>query len=174
MENKNTILISAFPCCGKSYCYKNYQNKFIILDSDSSQFSWVKDKNGNNTKTRNPDFPQNYINHIFKNIGQVDFIFISSHEVVRKALQDNKLKYVLVYPEYDCKEEWIKRARDRGSTDNFCEMLNNNWDTFINEMNEITDMKVIKQVISKNDYITLDLLKTLHNYSSFFKAKING
>jgi hypothetical protein len=61
---KQTFVISAFPGCGKSYCYKKYQDRFSILDSDSSEFSWIKDNEGKNTKERNPDFPNNYIDHI--------------------------------------------------------------------------------------------------------------
>lgn len=37
---KPTIVISAFPACGKSYTYKNFNDKpYIMLDSDSSKFS---------------------------------------------------------------------------------------------------------------------------------------
>jgi hypothetical protein len=46
MIRKNTFVISAFPGCGKSYCYNNYQDKLSMLDSDSSEFSWIKDENG--------------------------------------------------------------------------------------------------------------------------------
>ena len=61
----NTKVISAFPACGKSYAYENYQKCFNgILDSDSSEFSWIKDEDGNNRKERNLDFP------IKENIGE--------------------------------------------------------------------------------------------------------
>ena len=63
-----TKIISAFPGTGKSY-YHN-KNKETTLDSDSSNFSWIKDENGNNTTERNPKFPQNYIYHIKENIGK--------------------------------------------------------------------------------------------------------
>ena len=65
-------VISAFPGCGKTTYYKTWwkhkdnvwKDKTVgevILDSDSSEFSWIKDENGNNTKERNQDFPNNYI-----------------------------------------------------------------------------------------------------------------
>lgn len=40
-----TVVISAYPCCGKSYCFEKLGKKYIILDSDFSKFSW---------KTRKP------------------------------------------------------------------------------------------------------------------------
>ena len=37
---KDTKIISAFPACGKTYLFENFKDK-IILDSDSSKFSWI-------------------------------------------------------------------------------------------------------------------------------------
>jgi predicted nucleotidyltransferase len=81
-----TRIISAFPGTGKTYFYN--KNKETTMDSDSSQFSGVKDQNGNNTKERNPNFPKNYIEHIKENIGKYEFILVSSHKEVRNALKD--------------------------------------------------------------------------------------
>ena len=47
--NKNTKIISAYPCCGKTYA-KEYaktlfkEDNYIpkIMDSDSSKFSWIE------------------------------------------------------------------------------------------------------------------------------------
>ena len=88
-----TAVVSAFPACGKTYAYTHFQSRYSMLDSDSSEFSWVKDADGKNTKTRNPDFPMNYIKHIQENIGKVDFIFVSSHLAVRKALEEAGIRY---------------------------------------------------------------------------------
>ena len=99
---KNTKIIAAYPACGKSYFTENVKDYFegenpIVLDSDSSLFSWIYE-NGEKTDKRNPDFPKNYINHIKENIGKADIIFVSSHSVVRKSLGDNKIKFTLVVP----------------------------------------------------------------------------
>ena len=39
-----TVVISAYPCCGKTYCFEKLGKQYIILDSDSSQFSWITTK----------------------------------------------------------------------------------------------------------------------------------
>ena len=132
---KNTKIISAFPGCGKTYCFNKYKDTDIkILDSDSSEFSWLKDKNGNNTKERNPEFPINYINHIKENIGKVDIIFVSSHDLVRKALEDNSINYILVYPILNCKENYIHRYINRGNDISFIDFISKNYDKFIKDM----------------------------------------
>lgn len=142
---KDTKIISAFPGTGKTYCYNKYKNTDIkILDSDSSEFSWIKDKDGNNTKERNPKFPNNYIEHIKENIGKVDIIFVSSHDIVRKALKDNDINYILVYPCVHYKDIYIDRYIKRGNNENFINFIDKNFEKFINEMdNETFPYKII-------------------------------
>ena len=54
---KNTRVISGFPGIGKSYLFNNGKN-ILIIDSDSSNFSWLE------PGVRNPEFPHNYMKHI--------------------------------------------------------------------------------------------------------------
>ena len=126
-----TRIISAFPGTGKSYFYN--ENKSTTIDSDSSEFSWVKDDQGNNTKERNPNFPQNYIEHIKENIGKYDFIFVSSHKEVREALKYNCIFFYLIYPDVNRKEEFVQRYIDRGSPNGFIKLIESNWDEWIKE-----------------------------------------
>lgn len=142
-----TFVISAFPGCGKTHCFKNLNGKGLsILDSDSSEFSWIKDKDGNNTKERNPEFPSNYIKHIKDNIDKVDIIFVSSHEVVRNALIESKISFILIYPYKHCKGEWIERFKSRGNNEAFINFISNNWDSFIEDMDSI-DENIGKQSV---------------------------
>lgn len=136
MTNIKTKIISAFPGCGKTYCFNHMQNQIEggILDSDSSDFSWIKDENGNNTKERNPDFPNNYINHIKENMGKVGVIFVSSHDVVRKALEENNIQYAIIFPDKQLKDMWMERFRQRGNDDKFIKFISDNWDKFLDEI----------------------------------------
>ena len=92
---KKTLIISAFPACGKTFLYKNQEQllfksqdglqiHYSFLDSDSSKFKkydgWEKE----------------YVNHIEENIGKVDFIFISQHDVVLQEIANRGLPFVTV------------------------------------------------------------------------------
>jgi hypothetical protein len=127
---KTTIIISAFPGCGKSHLFRNKGDK-KILDSDSSKF----DKS---------QFPQNYIEHIKSNIGLADMILVSSHKEVRDALVDNGIEFTLVYPNKDIKDEYIQRYIDRGNEDKFVELLKNNWNIWIPELEQQSDCDKIE------------------------------
>lgn len=155
--NKNTKVISAYPCCGKSYIVDNVDYMFrgeeeevLVLDSDSSRFSWLQE---NGEKKRNPDFPNNYIKHIKENIGKVDYIFVSSHADVRKALSKEKIKFTLVVPEKKLLNEWMIRMYNRGNDDAFINLQIDNWDKWLNEIDEEkgTYSKLIK--LGRNEYL---------------------
>jgi hypothetical protein len=143
-------VISAFPACGKSTFYNknsvyvNPNNKLKILDSDSSLFSWIYDENNKKTNVRDPEFPQNYINHIKEQLPLQDYIFVSSHKVVRDALRDNHIHFTLIYPDRSLKDEWLRRFKERGNDDKFIQFQGEHWDEFITEMeNESFPNKII-------------------------------
>lgn len=121
----STKVIAAFPGSGKTFFFNTHSN---CLDSDSSDYSWIKDLEGKNTKERNPDFPGNYIKHIRENLGKVDIIFVSSHGVVRDALVEAGIKFTLVYPNILLKNEYIKRFQERKSPQGFIDLLDRNWE----------------------------------------------
>ena len=156
----NTLIISAYPCCGKTYMYENFKDKYKILDSDSSNFSWIERKRtdaelkeikreweetphllsgdgyinqikNDLIKVRNPEFPNNYIQHIKDNIGKVDIICVSSHLKVRQALTDAGIKFITVYPKEDMLDEWIGRMYRRRSSIKFIEFQIEHWNEFV-------------------------------------------
>jgi hypothetical protein len=117
----NTILVSAFPGTGKTYLTMHNDTGLVISDSDSSRFP--KD-----------NFPANYIEHIKKRIGYVDVILVSSHKEVRDALVKEGLGFSLLYPTKDSKEEFLRRYAERKNTESFIELLNENWDLWLDEL----------------------------------------
>lgn len=126
---KQTRIIAAFPGSGKSTVHAT--GRYSSADSDSSQFSWSVDAAG--VKLRNPDWPANYMAHIKEQIGQVDFIFVSTHKEVRDALLRECLFFYLVYPVADLKEEYVARYRQRNSPQAFITLLDNQFDTWVRE-----------------------------------------
>lgn len=126
----SALVISAFPACGKSTFYELYGDKATILDSDSSNYSWIWE-DGINTGERNPEFPDNYIAHIQAERDNADIIFVSSHVSVRKALQAAGIPYILIYPHISLKDEWIERCINRGNAIDFVKNLDKNWQEWV-------------------------------------------
>ena len=148
-----TKIYSVFPACGKTWlCEHQEELGLKILDSDSSQFSWLIKEieyptygtivNGEmksltcKQKVRHPNFPANYIQHIKQNIGKYDYIFVSSHASVREALDAEGIDFTIVYPSAACFAEWVGRCfiRDkRGETGCNPGVLYDNWTQWISE-----------------------------------------
>lgn len=136
----NAKIYSVFPACGKTWLYEHQEDYDLkILDSDSSQFSWIecRDTFGKKiTKIRNPDFPANYIKHIKENLGNYDCIFVSSHASVREALDAEGIDFTIVYPDMSCKAEWVGRCfiRDKnGESGCGPDIMCDNWEQWILE-----------------------------------------
>lgn len=146
---KNTIIISGFPGVGKSTLFKNKDFDMLsIIDSDSSNFSWLE------PGLRHPEFPENYMEHIKSNIGKVDIILVSSHDVVRKALVKHGIPFTIVYPDKDCKEGYIKNYIARGNDRNFIEFISKNWDSFIDDIDSIDCGLISKTKLEQDQYLS--------------------
>lgn len=112
------IIVSAFPGCGKTTMFNELNGKIKIMDSDSSKFD----------KT---DFPRNYIEHIKENINNVDIMFISSHEDVRNALENEDIDFDLFYPNIDRKVEFLENYVKRRSNREIIMKVDANWKEWI-------------------------------------------
>lgn len=135
-----TKVISGFPGVGKSTLFRDGKGK-SMYDSDSSLYSWIS------AGVRNPEFPANYIERIEASLGCIDYIFVSSHKVVRDALKEAGIEYTLVYPDIESKQEYIGRYISRGSDDAFIDFMYSNWDEFIDEieLEDYPEMIKLKQ-----------------------------
>ena len=160
---RKALIISAFPGMGKSHYFRNnscysFDNELVerpgnrILDSDSSDFSWVKDENGNNTLDRNPEFPENYIRHIKCNLYNKDIIFVSSHKQVREALEREGLDYAIVYPDKKLKYHLLERYEKRGSSQAFIKLMLESFDSFVDQIEEET-FPVLVKINEPNEFI---------------------
>lgn len=143
-----TYIISGFPGIGKTYFKNTFQEPFHdikILDSDSSKFSWSE------PGVRHPDFPNNYIDHIKNNIGKVDIILVSSHEIVRRALERSEINYILIYPDRSLKNEYINRYKNRNSSNSFIQLLDKEWDNFISQCE--SESFPLKIILGENEHL---------------------
>lgn len=151
------MVISAFPGVGKSYIAQN-SNGGKVLDSDSSQFSWLRDKQGHKLldeqgkPIRDPEFLDKYMSHIKDNIDEADIIFVSSHDNVRQALNDEGIPHCIVFPSDNMKDEMLNRYALRGNDAGFINMMKANWANFIEGMKK--DPCPNKVVLKQGQYLS--------------------
>lgn len=135
-----TKIISGFPGVGKSHLGKRSDNEVVVLDLESSNFK------GENRW-------EDYKNAIKNQIGKVDILFVSSHTETRKILSELGVRFYLVYPDRSLKDEYLRRYVERGSSQEFIEMMDKNFDLFIDsiENEEVRCAKI--KLIGENEYL---------------------
>lgn len=124
------FIASVFPGCGKTTFVKDFPD---VADSDSSHFP--KD-----------NFPQNYIKHIRERYLDRKMTLVSSHKVVREALVEARLPFLLIYPARECKEEYVQRYLNRdgfNGGEKFAKLIADNWEVWITECENQTHCKKI-------------------------------
>ena len=152
---KNTLVTSAYTCCGKTYASEHMKD-YDILDVDIRKFKTIKrlpneeeieeerkwwesslhllsvEGHLNQFKQQiisvdNPDIPNNFIQYIKENIGKVDVIFVDSDIRIRQWLNEAKIKFVTVYPWSSCLQEWIGRMYLCDHSDTIIRYRINGW-----------------------------------------------
>ncbi|MBQ8665855.1 MAG: hypothetical protein IJ526_03230 [Lachnospiraceae bacterium] len=136
-----TVIVSAFPGCGKTYMVQNrdkhpiqlYGTKRICIcrDSDSSKYP------------RTSDRYQRYVDDIEDRIGDYDIIFISQQDELRQELQKRNIPFIVVGPNQSpwlnekermlIKQQWFGRFLLRDNShiydiDSWMTSLKENWD----------------------------------------------
>lgn len=123
-----STIICGFSGIGKSTAEQKNRR---ILDFESSGYSNIFE-NGFRVG-RNKDFPKNYIDRLEKLIenNEADYYLLSCHEEVRNELKARGLKYIIVLPYRECKNEYKKRWLKRGSDIDFITKMDKRWDEMI-------------------------------------------
>lgn len=154
----NTMIISAFPGCGKTYLFKNQEQLgYKILDSDSSKFE------------RRDNWEKEYVDHIVDNIGKYDFIFISQHEEVLKELKNRNVQFIVVAPRNDdslsekekrlIKQQWFGRfvLRDNSHIKDlevWIKKLDKNYDEWTNYKHLTQYKPSLCILLNENEYLS--------------------
>lgn len=134
MKEFKAMVICGFPGVGKTSAANNRTN---ICDAESSGFSWVFDpEKPNKPRERNPEFPNNYGAYIAKLASPYgyDVVLASSHKGVREELDRRGIDYVIVVPEKNAKDAYMKRYIERGSNAEFVNLLYENWEAWLDEI----------------------------------------
>jgi hypothetical protein len=134
-------VICGFPGVGKTTLFNKLKHQGILIcDSDSSQF----DKS---------QFPQNYIEHIKQQLAQGFWVLCSTHTVVREALREAGISYVIAAPAHPyLKDQYMQRYRDRGSPEGFINLMSAKFDEFMMDVWE-NDKYGIHYGLGEGEYL---------------------
>lgn len=147
------MIVIGYQGIGKS-TLAGRNNRFIDLESGNFWFYDEETKQ----KVRHGNWYKPYCNiaeHLSK---QGYIVFVSSHEVVRKQLENSSEEIVVCYPDIKLKDEWIeklkKRYEESGLEKDYKALMNakDRYDENIREMsadiysNHLWNELVVKQI----------------------------
>ena len=132
------IIISGFSNIGKSSLNKYKDIKCIDFDTHyfRKEEGWV----------------DMYIECLMALVEKYDFVFITTHGVMLKRLNELGISYYLVYPKRELKEEYRNRAVSRNSPSEFVEGFFSRWDEHISDCEKNTFAKKI--ILSSGEYLS--------------------
>lgn len=143
-----STIICGFSGIGKSTAEQKSRR---ILDFESSGYSNIFE-NGF-VVSRNKDFPKNYIDkleELMKN-DEAHYYLLSCHEDVRNELKARGLKYIIVLPHMEYKNEYLKRWLKRGSDIDFITQMDKRWEVMINSCERDTSPKIY---LDEHEYLS--------------------
>lgn len=163
-----TIIVSCFPGCGKTFLYKNNIFSLKILDLDSSEY------------TEQDNWPQNYFEEIISQSNKFEMILISQHEEILKLLHQNDINFFVVAPNnYEflsprkrtlIKQQWFGRflLRDNSHIINtiglnkWFHILLVNYDKWTS-LEHLTKYKPQKIYLLDNNEYLMDIIPLVYN-----------
>lgn len=170
----NTMIISAFPACGKTYLYENQstldfkylgeEKKFTFCDSDSSQYE------------KTEGWEKRYVDDIELKLGTLDFLFISQHENVLRELNNRDIPFVVISPDNAdwvsasdrqlVKQQWFGRfiLRDNSHIKDFnswLSLLKDNYDKWTS-VEHITKYNPVSFFLLKENQYISDVIEDLY------------
>lgn len=163
-NDKEPIIISAWICAGKTYLTKKYKNiielpsgdyKYILTDEQKAVAN--KESLKSTKRELNPAWPQNYYDAILKEVNSKEHdIILIAPCMPFQEMRDYGIKFMLAYPDPNCKEEYVDRARSRGANEEFVNRIEtkiqSDFEEFLNQPNE-------KIIIQKGEYLEDTLIR---------------
>ena len=161
---KRPIIISAWICAGKTYLTSKYENVTELPSGDykyilSEEQKAVKNKESLKSTKReiNPLWPKNYYDAILEEEKS------GTHEIILIApcmpfqeMRDYGIDFILAYPRPECKEDYKRRAKERGANEEFIKRVDtkieSDFEEFMSQPNE-------KIIIEPGEYLEDALIR---------------
>ena len=153
-------VVVAGPAVGKTYLSKNDQ-RFIDLDEIKAKYKYniTNDENFeknkmNRGKAIHEDSLEYALNILKKEIMTEKIVLLSYNKQILDFVISNNIKYCLVYPNLNSREEYANRMRIRGNNEEFIQAMTNEKDWNLFFMKNSNDTKpAFKIELKEGEYL---------------------
>lgn len=124
------MIICGFAGIGKSYLAKN---QLGVVDLESTPFN------------KDWDTYARVAIHMANN-GYT--VLLSCHKELRDKLKEKKINYLVAIPDKSQKDEYVQRYRDRGNSDDFINMMYDNFEKFVTDIEQSENVLHVPSFLS--------------------------
>ncbi len=174
------LLIMAYMGTGKTELENRYQN---VVDFDFQDYKYIYDesirhlsleqrKGSTNLRTENEDYPNNFITDAVKLLNEGKIVVSPFIGHVYEAYRDfnikekvTDLRVILVCPTGDNFDEYVKRFKDRGNSDEFIARREKEFASLVDLFEQDKDNEKI--VIKKGQFLS----EALEEYGISLESK---
>lgn len=132
------IIVSGFSNIGKSFL--SQKKDINCIDLDTCYFNKIE------------GWINIYVECLLALKEKYNYVLITTHGSVLNELNKRNIDYYLVYPDKKLKEEYQKRAIERGSNEEFIEGFFQKLDTHVNDC--INNKSKYKIVLKSHEYLS--------------------
>lgn len=141
-----TLFIASFPDLS---CFDFSKTSINVGNIDNSDYFF---------NVRDSSYIHSYVNSLKSMAGSCDIVFVPATDSVISSLVSEGIKCIVLYPNIDCKDSFIKDMNDSGVDSSFVSMVSDSWNFIISKLDKHDyDYKF---VMDKEDRV-LDILKVL-------------
>lgn len=130
------LIICGFPGVGKTGAESSATEKknYEFYDMESTPFRWVVGID--HKRVPNPHFPGCYVDDIEASASKYGrkYTMVSSHKEVRDEMKMRGLRYIIVVPERNLRDEYLLRYVARGSDIGLIEQVYDHWDEWLDDI----------------------------------------
>lgn len=169
-----TLVISAFPACGKTYLYEHQNILKFKYHGEEKSFSFCDSDSSHYVKCQG--WEKQYVDDIKARLGTVDFLFVSQHDAVLAELEYQHIPFIVIAPDNSeylsdkekqlIKQQWFGRfvLRDNSHIKNFEEWLSDLMDNYDNwtSVSHLTKCNPVSFFLLKEDQYIADIIADLY------------
>lgn len=147
------MIICGFAGVGKSYIAKRYPS-WVDLESTPFKKNW--------------DLYTDVAMHMDKNGYNV---MLSCHKDVREMLKQKNAEFIVVLPNIKDKNEYIRRYKERGNTNDFIKLFEDSFEKFHSEITEDKDLNIL--LMERGSYLGYYVNFILSNKQYLINPNLN-